>query len=108
MDGKAMRATRRSAHPVQLLGVLDHATGVVLAQVDIDEKTNEIPLFSTALDQIPDTTDVVITVDALSRRLIRGRHQASATAGDGADLPVSASVADGLSVGVRNGRPAAT
>jgi hypothetical protein len=65
VDGKAMRATRHSAHPVHLLGVLDHATGVVLAQVDVDEKTNEIPLFSTALDQISDITDVVITVDAM-------------------------------------------
>jgi hypothetical protein len=65
VDGKAMRATGRSAHPVHLLGVLDHATGVVLAQVDVDEKTNEIPLFSTALDQIPDITGVVITVDAM-------------------------------------------
>ena len=65
VDGKAMRATRHGAHPVHLLGVLDHATGVVLAQVDVDEKTNEIPLFSTALDQIGDLTDVVVTVDAM-------------------------------------------
>jgi len=65
VDGKAMRATRHGVHPVHLLGVLDHATGVVLAQVDVDEKTNEIPLFSTAVDQIGDITDVVITVDAM-------------------------------------------
>ena len=65
VDGKAMRATRHGDHPVHLLGVLDHARGVVLAQVDVDEKTNEIPLFSTVLDQIPDLTDVVVTVDAL-------------------------------------------
>jgi predicted transposase YbfD/YdcC len=65
VDGKAMRGTGRSAHPVHLLGVLDHATGVVLTQVDVDEKTNEIPLFSTALDQIPDITGVLITVDAM-------------------------------------------
>ena len=65
VDGKAMRATRHGTHPVHLLGVLDHARGVVLAQVDVDEKTNEIPLFSTVLDQIPDLTDVLITVDAM-------------------------------------------
>ena len=40
-------------------------TGVVLAQIDVDEKTNEIPPFSKVLDQIPDITDVVITVDAM-------------------------------------------
>jgi len=73
VDGKAMRATRHGDHPVHLLGVLDHARGVVLAQVDVDEKTNEIPLFSTVLDQIPDLTDVVVTVDALCR----ARHNAS-------------------------------
>ena len=65
VDGKAMRATGNGEHPVHLLGVLDHAHGVVLAQIDVDEKTNEIPLFSTVLDQIPDITDVVITVDAM-------------------------------------------
>ncbi|WP_230203095.1 ISAs1 family transposase [Parafrankia discariae] len=65
VDGKAMRATRHGAHPVHLPGVLDHARGVVLAQVDVDEKTNEIPLFSTVLDQIPDLTGVLITVDAM-------------------------------------------
>lgn len=65
VDGKAMRATGRGAHPVHLLGVLDHATGVVLAQVDVDEKTNEIPLFSAVLDQIGDLADVVITADAM-------------------------------------------
>ena len=65
LDGKAMRATRHGTCPVHLLGVLDHARGVVLAQVDVDEKTNEIPLFSTVLDQIPDLTDVLITADAM-------------------------------------------
>ncbi len=65
VDGKTMRATRHGAHPVHLLGVLDHTHGVVLVQVDVDEKTNEIPLFSTVLDQIPDLTDILITVDAM-------------------------------------------
>jgi hypothetical protein len=49
VDGKAMRATGNGEHPVHLLGVLDHAHGVVLAQIDVDEKTNEIPLFSKVL-----------------------------------------------------------
>ncbi len=60
-----MRATRHGAHPVHLLGVLNRTRGGVLAQVDVDEKTNEIPVFSTVLDQIPDLTDVLITVDAM-------------------------------------------
>ena len=31
-----MRATGNGEHPVHLLGVLDHAHGVVLAQIDVD------------------------------------------------------------------------
>ncbi len=65
VDGKALRATRHGTDPVHLLGVLDHARGVVLAQVDVDAKTNEIPLFSTLLDQIDDLTGVVVTADAM-------------------------------------------
>lgn len=65
VDGKTLRATRHGTDPVHLLGALDHARGVVVAQVDVDAKTNEIPLFSTLLDQINDLTDVVVTVDAM-------------------------------------------
>ena len=54
VDGKAMRATCHDQSPVHLLGVHDHARGVVLAQVDVDAKTNDIPLFATLLGQIED------------------------------------------------------
>lgn len=65
VDGKAMRATRHGTSPVQLLAAVDHARAVVLAQVSVDQKTNEIPLFSTLLDQIPDLEGVLVTADAL-------------------------------------------
>jgi predicted transposase YbfD/YdcC len=65
IDGKAMRATLRGTDPVHLLAVLDHATGVVVAQVNVDVKTNEIPCLPIALKQIEDLKDVVITADAL-------------------------------------------
>jgi hypothetical protein len=65
VDGKAMRATGRGTNPVHLLAALDHARAVVVAQVPVDQKTNEIPLFSTLLDQIPDLSGVLITADAL-------------------------------------------
>ena len=64
VDGKAMRATCHGQAGVHLLGAFDHARGVVLAQVDVDAKTNQISVFSTLLDQIEDLTDVVVTVDA--------------------------------------------
>jgi predicted transposase YbfD/YdcC len=65
VDGKAMRATLRGLTPIHLLAVLDHATSIVLAQVNVDVKTNEIPCLKTVLDQITDLKDVLITVDAL-------------------------------------------
>lgn len=42
VDGKTMRATLRGANPIHLLAVLDHATSIVLAQVNVDVKTNEV------------------------------------------------------------------
>ena len=40
VDGKAMRATLRGTNPMHLLAALDHAAGVVVAQVSVDVKTN--------------------------------------------------------------------
>ena len=65
VDGKAMRATLRGDGPVHLLAALDHATSVVVAQVNVDAKTNEIPCFKTVLDQVDDLGDMVITADAM-------------------------------------------
>jgi predicted transposase YbfD/YdcC len=65
LDGKTMRATLHGDDPVHLLGVLDHATSVVVAQVNVDAKTNEIPCFRTVLDQIEDLRGVVVTADAM-------------------------------------------
>jgi predicted transposase YbfD/YdcC len=65
IDGKAMRATPRAASPIHLLAILDHATSIVLAQANVDVKTNEIPCLKTVLDQIPDLKDVLVTADAL-------------------------------------------
>jgi Cation transporting ATPase, C-terminus len=47
LDGKTMRATLHGDAPMHLLSVLDHATCVVVAQVNVDAKTNEIRCFST-------------------------------------------------------------
>jgi len=65
VDGKAMRATLRGTNPMHLLSALDQASGVVVAQVSVDVKTNEIPLFATLLDQIPDLEGTLVTGDAL-------------------------------------------
>jgi hypothetical protein len=42
IDGKALRATNKTAHPVHQLSAYDVKTGVVLFQVNVQEKQNEI------------------------------------------------------------------
>jgi predicted transposase YbfD/YdcC len=65
VDGKTARGSARADQPARvLMAALDHAHGGVLGQVEIGAKTNEIPLFSTLLDDI-DLTGRVVTADAL-------------------------------------------
>ena len=65
-----------------LLAAFDHAHGVVLGQVEVDAKTNEIPMFTTLLDRL-DIADAVITADALhaqrSHAQLPGRRAARTT-----------------------------
>ncbi len=66
VDGKAMRGARAAGgRAPMLMACLDHDTGVTLGQVAVEDKSNEIPQFSTLLDTIDDLTDVVVTADAL-------------------------------------------
>jgi predicted transposase YbfD/YdcC len=66
VDGKTVRGARSGEEPApHLMACLDHASGVVRAQVAVDGKTSEIPMFATALDQIEDLANAVITADAM-------------------------------------------
>jgi predicted transposase YbfD/YdcC len=66
VDGKALRGSRHGDIRARMvMAALDQESGVVLGQVEIDEKTNEIPNFSVVLDQIEDITGAVVTADAL-------------------------------------------
>jgi predicted transposase YbfD/YdcC len=84
VDGKSVRGARNHTDPEDraphLMGCLDHESGVVLAQVAVDGKTNEIPMFSVLLDQIEDLDGVLITADALHAQ----REHASYLHGRGA------------------------
>jgi predicted transposase YbfD/YdcC len=51
--------------PPHLMACLDHVSGVVCAQVAVDGKNNEIPMFAPLLDQIADLTGVLVTADAM-------------------------------------------
>jgi hypothetical protein len=53
VDGKTLRGSGTAEGPGRhLLAALDHGHGVVLGQVDVEAKTNEIPLFTTLLDRV--------------------------------------------------------
>ena len=65
VDGKTLRGSATAGQPGRhLLAALDHRHSVVLGQVDVQAKTNEIPLFATLLDRI-DLAGAVVTADAL-------------------------------------------
>lgn len=65
VDGKTLRGARDAAgHLTHLLAALDHDAGVVVGQLEVGARTNEIPLLTELLDPV-DLTDVVVTADAL-------------------------------------------
>lgn len=66
VDGKEARGAKNGAGArVFLMGALDHATGTVIGQESIGEKTNEIPHFATLMDRLGDLSGVIVTADAL-------------------------------------------
>ena len=74
MDGKTLRGSGHGGQDSRhLLAALDHAHGVVLGQVDVEAKTNEIPMFSALLDRI-EITGAVITADALHAQHAHARY----------------------------------
>ena len=65
VDGKTLRGSGLAVGPGRhLLAALDHTRGVVLGQVDVEAKTNEIPMFATLLDRV-DLAGAVVTADAM-------------------------------------------
>ncbi|MFJ8051112.1 ISAs1 family transposase [Streptomyces luteogriseus] len=65
VDGKSLRgAARAKDRKIHLLAALEH-TGLVLAQLDVGEKTNEITCFQPLLGTVADLAGVVVTSDAM-------------------------------------------
>ena len=65
VDGKTMRGARTSKDPApHLLSALDHATGTVLTQARVADKTNEIPALRELLEPL-DLDGAVVTADAM-------------------------------------------
>ncbi|MFD8593118.1 ISAs1 family transposase [Streptomyces sp. NPDC059637] len=64
VDGKTLRGSRTPDRPATaLIAAMTHS-GQVLAQRQVDSKSNEIPAFAPLLDDI-DLTGAVVTADAL-------------------------------------------
>ncbi|MFF1815107.1 transposase family protein [Streptomyces sp. NPDC058251] len=69
VDGKNLRGAARAIH---LLAALEYTTGLVLAQLDVQEKTNEITCFQPLLETVADLAGVVVTPGS-SRTVMRRR-----------------------------------
>ncbi|HEY8987044.1 MAG TPA: ISAs1 family transposase [Streptomyces sp.] len=66
VDGKSLRgAAQASGRRIHLLAAMEHSSGLVLAQLDVQEKTNEITCFQPLLDTVADLTGTVVTSDAM-------------------------------------------
>lgn len=56
---------RAKGRKIHLLAALEHATGLVLAELDVGEKTNEITCFQPLPDTVAEPAGVVVTSDAM-------------------------------------------
>ena len=79
VDGKTLRGARRpDGGQIHLLSALDTSTGIVLAQVTIAAKSNEIPAFTPLLDAVAavlgELTGVIFVADALHTQTEHARQ----------------------------------
>ncbi|MFJ9589041.1 ISAs1 family transposase [Streptomyces acidicola] len=66
VDGKSLRgAARAKGRKIHLLAACDHVNALVLARMDVGEKTNEITHFRLLLDTLEDLAGTVVTSDAM-------------------------------------------
>jgi hypothetical protein len=66
VDGKVLRGSgRRDGKPLQLFSAVSHRLRLTLAQVPIDEKSNEIPALPPLLRSLPSLAGTLITADAM-------------------------------------------
>lgn len=66
VDGKVLRGSGRGdGKPLQLLSAVSHRLRLTLAQVPIEEKSNEIPALQPLLRSLPSLEGGLITADAM-------------------------------------------
>ncbi|MBT2235075.1 ISAs1 family transposase [Nonomuraea sp. NEAU-A123] len=75
VDGKTQRGTATTGNAAQhRLGVQFAQDAIVIAQIDVDSKSNEITAFEPLLDQIGCLKNVVISADMLHTQRDRARY----------------------------------
>jgi hypothetical protein len=66
LDGKVLRGSgRQDGQPLQLFSAVSHRLRLTLAQVPIQEKSNEIPALPPLLRSLPPLEGALITADAM-------------------------------------------
>src|SRR6266508_3203214 len=100
VDGKTLRGTgHHGRSQVHLLAAMNHTTGAVLAQTDVDATTNEIIQFRPLLERL-DLAGRVVSADALHTQhahadwLVTQEHAACAAPPPGHPAVARAPVAD--------------
>src|SRR5689334_20503691 len=82
IDGKTVRGAKsKGGKAPHLVAALAHGIGVVLGQVAVDEKSNEIPAVRELLKAFADLAGAVLTIDAMHTQ----HDTAQAILGRGAD-----------------------
>lgn len=74
LDGKTLRGSKhKDSPPVHLLGSLSHGEGVVVSQVQVGDKTNEIRAFKPALEPL-ELEGKIVTADAMHTQVEHARY----------------------------------
>ena len=74
VDGKTLKGARQeNGHQVHLLSAFLHQQGIVLAQCEVDGKTNEIPTVPMLLDPL-NLQGAVVTLDAMHTQKNTARY----------------------------------
>ncbi len=77
VDGKTLRGSRTGDGTVHLLAATRHDTQIVVAQQQVQAKSNEIPAFAPLLSEL-DLPTLVITADALHTQTDHARQVVAA------------------------------
>lgn len=83
IDGKVLRGSGRAdGKPLQLFSAVSHRVRLTLAQVPIEEKSNEIPAIKPLLNSLPELEGTLITADAMHCQQESGRFITQELGGD--------------------------